>query len=434
MNTTPRRTFLKAAGAATLPSWISRASANQASNRVAVALIGPGGMGSNHLRLLAARDDVEVAWVCDPDANRKAEAARTVLDLAGRAPQESSDLRRALEDPRVDAVFIATPDHWHAPAAILACDAGKHVYVEKPASHNFREGQLLVEAARRTGRIIQTGTQSRSSEPMREVIQRIREGAIGEVVTARVWNSQRRSQIGRAQPEAPPDYLDFDLWLGPAPAVPYRPNLLPSIWRWWRDFGCGDIGNDGVHDLDIARWGLGTAHHPLRIAALGGKYMFDDDMQWPDTQTAIFEFDPADGAGHPRQILFEQRIWSPYFQENAENGVVFHGSQGSLWLAKNAGWKLYGERNALIEERQCQPDLAAHHQNFLDALRGEAVPNCDAAEGHASAALCHFANIATRLQRTLHFEPASETISGDEEAAALLRRSYRDHWARPAGA
>ncbi len=216
--------------------------------------------------------------------------------------------------------------------------------------------------------------------------------------------------------------------------VPYRSNLLPGIWRWWYDFGCGDIGNDGVHDIDVACWGLGVDTHPGRIACLGGKSFFDDDQQFPDTQYAVFEYPDAAGPGRAKQLIFEQRIWSPYVQEGYENGAAFYGTAGVMVIGHSVGWTLYGPRNKKIAERTGPADLAAHHQNFLDCVRGKSQsPNADIHVGHRSAALVHLANIAARVGRVLHFDPRSETIVGDSEAAALLARSYRDgHWAVPA--
>jgi predicted dehydrogenase len=434
MRTISRRTILEGGAlGATALALGGQPAHGSPERRVTVGLIGVGGMGGNHLRLLSSRSDVEVAYVCDVDRDRRAEGATTVEKGSGKAPQAVKDLRQVLDDRRVEAVWIATPDHWHAPAAILALDAGKHVYVEKPCCHNLREGRLMVEAAARSGKHLQVGTQSRSTAVVREAIDRVRGGAIGEVLVAKAWNSQRRRSIGRTKPSEPPTQLDFDFWLGPAPAVPYRSNLLPGIWRWWYDFGCGDIGNDGVHDLDVACWGLGVETHPSRIACLGGKSFFDDDQQFPDTQYAVFEYPDAAGSGRAKQLIFEQRIWSPYVQEGYENGAAFYGTDGMLIIGHSVGWTLYGPRNKKIAERTGSADLAAHHQNFLDCVRGESkAPNADAAAGHRSAALVHLANIGARVGRVLRFDPRTEAILGDDEAAAMLGRRYREgHWAVP---
>jgi predicted dehydrogenase len=434
MRPVARRTILGggALGAAALALGGVRAN-GPADRRVTVGLIGAGGMGANHLRLLAARPDVEVAFVCDVDGDRLAEGAALVEKASGKAPEAVKDLRRVLDDRRVEAVWVATPDHWHAPAAILALDAGKHVYVEKPCCHNVREGGLMAEAVKRSGKHLQVGTQSRSTAVVRDAIDRVRGGAIGEVLVAKAWNSQRRRSIGKAEPSEPPQRLDFDLWLGPAPKVPYRPNLLPGVWRWWYDFGCGDIGNDGVHDLDVACWGLGVETHPQRVACLGGKSFFDDDQQFPDTQYAVFEYPDAAGPGRAKQLVFEQRIWSPYVQEGYENGAAFYGTEGLLVIGHSVGWTLYGPRNQKIAGRTGPADLSAHHDNFLDCVRGDAkAPNADVTAGQRSATLVHLANIGARVGRVLRFDPKTESIVGDDEAAAMVSRRYRDrHWAVP---
>lgn len=432
MKPTNRRQFIQhtavLAGAVTIAPSLHAAQAN---DKIRIGLIGPGGMGLNHLRGFAGYMDVEVAYVCDPDENRRRAAASEVEKSSGKAPKSVKDMRRVFEDKAVDAVVIATPDHWHVPAALLALDAGKHVYVEKPCSHNVREGRLLVAAARRAKRIVQVGTQSRSAEHVRRAMELLQSGAIGEVLVAKAWNSQLRANIGHARPSEPPPQLDYDLWVGPAPMVPYQSNLLHGSWRWFSAFGCGDAGNDGVHDLDIARWGLGVETHPNTIMALGGKYFFDDDQQFPDTQYVAFEYEVG---GKKKQLIYEHRIWSPYVQEGHENGNAFYGTKGLMIFGKGAGWQLYGSRNKLIEEMRGTLSLAPHHRNFLDCIRSGKPPNADAGTGHLSAALAHFANIATRLGSTFKFDPATERFIGNDEANKLLRRTYREgHWAEPKG-
>jgi predicted dehydrogenase len=307
------------------------------------------------------------------------------------------------------------------------------VYVEKPCSHNIREGRLMTDAQVRSGKHLQVGTQSRSTAVVQDAIARVQGGAIGEVLVAKAWNSQLRRSIGKSKPADPPASLDYDLWVGPAPMVPFRPNLLPGIWRWWYDFGCGDIGNDGVHDIDVACWGLGAPTHPSRVVCLGGKSFFNDDQQFPDTQYAVFDYPDAAGPGRAKQLIFEQRIWSPYVQEGYENGAAFYGTEGLLVIGHSVGWTLYGPRNKKIAERTGSADLAAHHQNFLDCVRGTArTPSADVNAGHRSATLVHLANIAARVGRALQFNPESETISGDAEANTLVARRYREgHWAAP---
>ena len=437
MTQSPRRDFLKTAGAGALAITLAARTARAAANeRIHVGIIGPGGMGSNHLRYLAARNDVQIQYVCDVDQTRLDKAAEQVQSISGKPAQAVKDLRQVLDDKNIDAVFIATPDHWHAPAAILALEAGKHVYVEKPCCHNIREGRLMADAVARSGKMLQVGTQTRSTEMAREAMQRIHEGEIGEILVAKAWNSQRRSSIGKAQPSDPPSHLDYDLWVGPAPMVPYRSNMLPGVWRWWHNFGCGDIGKDGVHDIDVAVWGLGVTTHPTTAACLGGKYYFDDDQQFPDTQYAIFEY-PADGppSGRKKQLIFEQRDWSPYVQEGYENGAAFYGKEGVLIIGHTVGWKLYGPRMKLMAENSGSADLAAHHQNFFDCIRGtQQQLHADVHAGRLAATLVHLANIAARTKALLQFDPQTEQITNHDEANALVRRQYREgHWAVPQG-
>src|SRR5262245_27347 len=429
-----RRSFLgqSAAGVAAL-SAASYARALGAGERLRVAMIGCGGMMRHHINLVAKRKDAEIVALCEVGANRLATAAKTVEKETGKAPATEKDMRKVLAGP-ADAVFIATPDHWHAPATILAVDAGKHVYVEKPCSHNLREGRLMLEAARRTKKVVQTGTQSRSTAHVMEAIQALKEGVIGDVLVAKAWNSQLRKNIGKQKPTRPPEALDYDLWLGPAPEVPYQANMLPGIWRWWYDFGCGDMGNDGVHDLDIARWGLGVTTHPTTVAAIGGKYIFDDDQQFPDTQYIVFEY-PGDGKlGHRKQLIYEHRIWSPYFQEGYENGNAFYGTKGMLILGKGGGWRVEGVRNKPGKTGKGRPDLQANHDDFFACIKSGRTPNADVEIGALWAGRCHLGNIACRVGRQLTFDPAKEQIVGDPEANALVRRKYREgHWAVPKG-
>ncbi len=436
--TSPRREFLKSSASVTAAALtnFSTVRANEPENDILrIGLIGCGGMGSNHLNLLSKRKDVQVTWVCDVDANRLAAAEKIVSDGSGKSPQATGDLRQLLQDKTVDAVFIATPDHWHTPAAILALDAGKHVYVEKPCCHNIREGRLLTEAVKRNNKRLQVGTQSRSTRCVKEGLDHIRSGEIGEILVAKAWNSQRRGSIGKTEPSSPPPHLDFDTWLGPAPTVPWRSNLLHGVWRWWYDFGCGDIGNDGVHDIDVAVWGLGVETHPNRVTCFGQKNFFDDDQQFPDTQYAVCEYAPTDKSGKGKQLIFEQRIWSPYVQEGYENGAAFYGTEGVLIMGHTIGWKLYGPKNKLLAEQTGSADLPAHHQNFFDAIRDPAVSmNASVDAGRFSATIVHLANIAARTGQVLNFDPATETITNGDSANAMVRRKYRDgHWAAPQG-
>lgn len=402
--------------------------------RIPVALIGTGGMGSNHVRTLCRRNDIVFRWVIDADTERASAAAKTIHELTGQSPKLGQDMRRAIDDREVSACFMATPDHWHAPGTILAADAGKHVYVEKPCSQNVREGRLMIAAAARNNVSIQVGTQSRSTGHVQRVVEKIRSGIIGEVLVAKAWNSQKRSDQGRQAVSEPPSNLDYDLWLGPVPPVPFKKTYHPAHWRWFFHFGAGDFGNDGVHDIDIARWGLGVETHPERIQAMGNKLFFDDDQEWPDTLYCAFQYDLP--GGKKQQLIYEQRIWSPYMQEGHENGCAWYGTEGMIVGGKAKGWQVFGPKNQLIETIESTGvDLAGHHENFLSFVRGEGkgALNAGIVTNHLSSSLCHLGNIAFRTGRTLIFDPEKETFSDDTEAAGLLRRDYREHWAAPKG-
>lgn len=401
--------------------------------KLIIGLIGCGGRGVHDAGLFKNTPNVEVAYVCDVDESRRSSAAS---NFGIKSSHAVSDMRKVLDDKTVDAVIVTTPDHWHSPASILACDAGKHVYVEKPISHNIREGRLLVEASQRNKTLVQHGTQSRSTSMMIEAVKQLRNGIIGNVVVAKCWNIQRRGSIGRGQDTNPPAGLDYDNWVGPATMVPYRSNRVHQRWSWWYHFGTGDMGNDGVHDIDYTRWGLGVETHPTKVAALGGKFYFDDDQEFPDTQQVTFEYPGSGKPGDRRLLIYEQRLWSTNYPYNVDSGAEFYGDKGQMFLSRRGKVQVLSDRNKPVEltiPSEAQND-AAHVRNFCDAIRNGAKLNADALIGHLSTSLCHLGNISTRLGRSLNFDPKTEQVIGDEEANALVRRPYREHWGTPRGA
>lgn len=434
---TSRREFLErvAVGMAATTALGSAGAfgAGGANGKLLVGLIGCGGRGQHDAGLFKKVHNVEVAYVCDVDERRRAEAAQRFGVDPSRAVD---DLRRVLDDKTIDAVIVTTPDHWHSPASILACDAGKHVYVEKPISHNLREGRLLIEASERNHTLVQHGTQSRSTPMTIEAVKLLREGIIGDVVMAKCWNIQRRGSIGRGQNTDPPAELDYDNWVGPATMIPYRTNRVHNRWTMWYHFGAGDMGNDGVHDIDYTRWGLGVETHPTKISAHGGKFQFDDDSEFPDTQQVTFEY-PGDGkVGSQRLLIYEQRLWSTNYPHNCDSGAEFYGTKGQMFLSRRGKIELLGDRNVRIEANVPTggQDDQAHVANFCAAIRGEGSLHADALTGHLSTSLCHLGNIATRLGRSLDFDPQKEQVINDAEANALLRREYRAHWGTPTNA
>jgi len=437
MTDSNRRSFLKhtataSAGAAAW-AWTGGINAAGANERLTVGIIGCGGRGAGLASAFANLADI--AYVCDPDESRRRRAQEQV-----RAKHAVSDLRRVLDDRTVDAVVVATPDHWHAPIAIMACEAGKHVYVEKPQSHNLRESRLLVDAARRNKVVVQHGTQSRSNALIAGAVQMLREGVIGDVLVAKAWNIQRRKNIGRAKPSDPPAGLDYDLWVGPAEWMPFQKNRLHYDWHWWYNFGTGDIGNDGTHEIDYARWGLGVEGLPTTATGVGGKYFFDDDQEYPDTATCAFEWPGDGGVGKRRQLIFEMRLFSTNYPFNVDSGAEFYGTAGRMMVSKRGKCEVFGERDKRIDNARPKkpPQLVAggHQADFLDAIRQDRKPNADVVVGHDSVALVHLANAAVRLGRSLNLDPRTEQIVGDDAAAnQLLGRRYRKegHWAIPKG-
>ena len=429
-----RRQFLKLASSGVLAAAALQGAAagKGAGDALRVGLVGCGGRGMHDAQLFASNPNVQIAYACDCDAGRLANAAKSLnIPAAGVV----SDLRRMLDDKTLDAVLVTTPDHWHSPAAILACDAGKHVYVEKPISHNIREGRLLADAAARNKVQVQHGTQSRSTQMMIDAVQLLREGLIGTVLVAKCWNIQKRGSIGRGQDTSPPAGLDYDTWVGPAPMIPYRTNRVHNRWTWWYHFGTGDMGNDGVHDVDYTRWGLGVQTHPTKVAALGGKYVHDDDQEFPDTQQVTFEYPAEEKGGKTRLLIYEQRLWSTNYPHNVDSGAEFYGTAGQMFLSRRGKIQVLDAQNKpkKLDVAPVGQDDAAHIRNFIAAIRDGAKLNADALTGHLSTSLCHLGNIATRLGRSLNFDPQSEQIVGDDEANRLVRREYRDHWGRPAG-
>ena len=424
-----RRTFLKATSTTTAALVAAPAiQAQSANEQVIVATIGCGGQGTHHVRSLMGLKDAKLAYVCDVDQQRLAKAS----ELASGA-KAVSDFRRILDDKNIDAVTIATPDHWHATAALLALEAGKHVYVEKPCSHNVREGRLLLNKAREKNLKVQHGTQSRSSEGIANAIKMLEDGIIGSVLVAKSWNWQLRRDIGHAQPAKAPSNVDYDMWVGPAEWLPYQSNRLHYNWHWWYNFGCGGIGNDGIHDLDYTLWGLGVDSHPAKISAVGGKYFFDDDQEFPDTQQVSFEFPDADG--NSKMLIYEQKLWSTTYPHNVDSGAKFYGTKGMMFLSKRGKITIRGERNREIKQRpegQIGASVASHQQNWIDCIRSGDTPRADIEIAHRTATVVHLGNIATRVGGFLEFDGEEEKITDNAQANSMLTRKYRDgHWAVP---
>jgi len=457
-----RREFLKtsakgAAGLAVVERLSAFAVSSRtpgANDRVRVAICGLHGRGQDHIKGYSSLRNVEIAALCDVDEGvlrqSMAELGRT-----GGQPKPYVDVRKLLDDKSIDAVSIATPNHWHSLMAIWACQAGKDVYVEKPCSHNLWEGRQLVRAAQKYGRMVQHGTQSRSLPPVMEAVSNIREGLLGDVYLSRGLCYKWRDTIGRAPVQPVPAGVDYDLWTGPAQLKAFTRNHFHYNWHWFWDYGNGDVGNQGVHQMDIARWGLGL-RFPNKISAVGGHFMFEDDQQTPNTLNCAFEYDLSDGK---RAMLeFEVRHWisnheamigtaseavdstepHPQLGPNAGShntvGNIFYGSNGYLAISDS------GYRTWLGKEQQPGPGAAEgeedHFANFVSCVISRKKEDLRAPieEGHISAGLIHLANASYRLGRTLVFDPGSEQVKGDDQANYLLRdgdRGYRPPFVVP---
>jgi len=422
-NSLNRRRFLghSAAAGAALAVWseVPARAADSPNERIRVAVMGTNNRGRDLARGFAAHPGSVVNYICDVEEQALGKGLAAASEVQAAAPKPLGDFRRALDDPSVDALAIAAPDHWHAPATIMACAAGKHVYVEKPASHNGHEGQLMLAAARNHQRVVQLGTQRRTSPGTIEAIGRVRAGEIGRVLFARGWIDSQRPSIGRGKPAPVPSHLNYELWQGPAPDRPYHDNLIHYHWHWFWHWGTGELGNNGIHALDVCRWGLGV-DYPEHVVCGGGRYHFDDDQETPDTQLATFHF--GDKAIH-----WEHRTWNKRGFEGESFGEAFYGEKGSLVIA-GKGYKMFDADGKLLAEGSSNYSDADHIGDFLACIKSGERPKADIEEGVKSTTLCHLGNIAYRTGRTVKFDPAARQIVGDDEAAKLWSREYRPGW------
>ena len=401
---------------------------------IRVACVGVRGRGRDHMSAYNQMANVEIAAVCDVDESVLNAAVAAVEKAKGKRPMAFTDLRKLLEDKSIDAVSIATPNHQHTLQTIWACQAGKDVYVEKPCSHDMFEARQIVAAAQKYNRIVAHGTQQRSGAG-RAVVEQLRAGLIGDVYMARGMCYKRRDTIGR-KPEAPvPAGVHYDLWLGPAPEHAFTQNRFHYNWHWFWDYGNGDLGNQGVHQVDMARWGLGV-NYPTKVSAIGGHFMFDDDQETPNTLSASFEFDDS---GKKKIMTFEVRHWITNHEAGIEApspqnvGVIFYGSKGymAVWSEDSGKYQTW-----LGREQKPGPsgaDLGNNWANFIDVMRSRKQADLFAPidEGATSTALVHLANISYRLGRSLHFDSVSYSCQGDAEANRMFRREYRKPFVVP---
>jgi predicted dehydrogenase len=401
---------------------------------IRMAVVGCGGRGGSHVKAWSAMPNVEIVALCDVDESHIADKLKMLEAAGAKKPATYVDYRKLLEDKTIDAVSIATPNHWHTLQTIWACQAGKDVYVEKPCSHNIFESRQIVAAARKYDRIVQQGSQSRSSPALQEAVQRMAAGELGDVYMARGLCYKRRDTIEHKPVSAVPPGVDYDLWTGPAPKREFTMNRFHYNWHWMWDTGNGDLGNQGIHEVDIARWGLGVTH-PTKVSAIGGKFMFDDDQETPNTLSASYEFNVK---GVPKMMTFEVRHWiSPHEAGiNGEKpgntiGNQFYGSKGYLVIDNYNKYYSFMGQDQKPGPGATAPDK--HWENFIAAVRSRKRTdlNAEIEEGALSCNLMHLANISYRVGRTLQWDQKTMTCVGDPEANKLLTRAYRTPFVVP---
>lgn len=438
-----RRSFIKrttlAGSAAVVAPTIIPAKVFGANDRINAAVLGINGRGKAHIKSLMAQKNVVVTTLCDPDMNLLKERQKEFKEVYKKDVKLVQDLRRVMNDPDIDVVSIASPNHWHALSVIWACQAGKDVYVEKPGSHNIWEGRRMVEAAQKYDRIVQHGVQLRSSPAVNEAINLMREGYIGRVYMARGIVFRWRADIGDQGFSPVPEGVDYDLWTGPAPMRPFTKNLVHYNWHWHWDYGNGDVGNQGIHETDLCMWGLDVGL-PTKIASMGGKFLWDDCKEVPEVLTSIYKYPEED-----KIIQFEVRPWCTNTEGGATVGNIFYGDKGVIVIDGYDKYKSYlgkdrtpGKSGSDGGESGSEMDRGAggtdgHFANFIEAVRkhDKTILNGPVETAHLSSGLAHLGNIAYRLERVLTFNPSSETFVNDPEADSMLTRNYRGEFVVP---
>lgn len=427
-----KKTALAGAGLFTAPNLFAfNGSPNE---KVVIGLMGTNSRGLFLAQSFAKLKNVEVGYICDVDSELLAKTIADIEKQTGKKPQGFTDVRKMLEQKDLDGLAIAAPDHWHAPAAIMGLQAGKNVYVEKPCSHNPREGELLVEATNKYKKVVQMGSQRRTFTNVNEMITKLHSGVIGRVYFARGWYVNNRKTIGKGKIIAPPVNLNFDLWQGPAPRKSYQDNLVHYNWHWFWNWGTGEALNNGTHELDVIRWGLGV-DYPIKVVSGGGRFHFQDDWETPDTQTITYNF--ANNTG----CTWEGRSCNGLNSEGSGRGVVFYGEKGSIVYLGANEYQIFDLNNKLLFEAKDKTPFDPsnkvsptaqldyfHLDNFCNAIRGKEKVNAPILEGHKSTLLPQLGNIAFRVGRTLNCDPTNGHILGDKEAMKLWGREYEKGW------
>ena len=431
-----RREFLKnvALGSAGLALGLnarSHARIMGANDRVNFAIIGLHGRGYAHLECIGQNKNTMVTHLCDVDRRELDKFADATTKRFDQMPVKEKDFRKILESRDVDVITIATPEHWHTPMAIAGLQAGKHVYVEKPSSHNPYEGELLVQAQKKYGKLVQLGNQQRSSEHTIRIIRKIKEGLIGRPYFGKCWYANTRKAIGVGKVVPVPDYLDWELWQGPAPRREYKDNIHPYNWHWFWDWGTGETLNNGSHEVDLCRWALGV-DYPNCVTASGGRYHFKDDWEFYDTLVTSFEYDD-------KMITWEGMSCQGKEYYGRGRGSTIHGTEGTV-LIDRSGYQVFTLNDKLIDEykserRTTTQDLQSidtmttkHFENLINAIRVGEKLHSPIEDGNISVTLLLLSNIAWKVDRALHLDKRTGHILGDEKAIQMWRREYQKGW------
>ncbi|GAB2519224.1 Gfo/Idh/MocA family protein [Spirosoma aerophilum] len=403
-------------------------------DKVVIAIMGTNSRGAFLAKNFANIPNTEIAYICDVDEKVLAKTCASVEKQTGKKPQGVTDIRKLLEKKDFDALVIAAPDHWHAPATIMGCQAGKHVYVEKPCSHNPREGEMAVEAARKYNRLVQMGSQRRSFSNVNDMVAQLRAGAIGRVYFARGWYTNWRQSIGRGKETPVPSTLHYDLWQGPAPRRTYKDNVVPYNWHWFWNWGTGEALNNGTHEIDVIRWGL-DVDYPTKVVSAGGRFAFQDDWETPDTQTITANF------ANNTAMTWEGRSCNGYKSEGSDRGVIFYGEKGTVVYPGANSYSIYDQKGKLVKEVKDDTPYdatntvsplekldATHLQNFISSIRGDTKLTGEILNGHKSTLIAQLGNIAYRVGRTLNCNPQNGHILDDKEGMQLWGREYDKGW------
>jgi predicted dehydrogenase len=433
-----RRQFIKQAAAGTLGAAIlpnlsfGSTSILGAGERVNVAVIGVRSRAKSLMQAIAKYPNAKIIYTCDVDDNIIAKNDEWMVKTIGYKAKVEKDFRKVLEDKDVDAVFIATPEHWHAPMAISSLQAGKHVYVEKPCSHNLFENDLLVKAQKKYNKVVQMGNQQRSAVTSQQAIQEIKEGIIGSAYKGEAYYSNNRGSIGKGKVVDVPSNLDWELWQGPAPREQYRNNVHPYNWHWFKTWGTGEVHNNGTHEIDICRWALGL-HLPNKVTSFGGKYTYNDDWEFTDNQEVFYEYDNG------KHIKWVGHSRGKIMPDQPGRGATIYGSKGSIMLSRNS-YQLFGLDGKLIkkvDEKEKSATLntagagsldVAHISNFFNAIRTGEKQNSPIADAAISTALCHYGNMAQWAGETINIDTETGKVKGNRRAMKHWKREYEKGW------